>query len=282
MIVAVSSTPSDAANAAKFPSEYIDKVLTNANNLTNQEQSNEINLGGPYHMGNLGTLHRTGDCNLAYDANRGAATIDGFVGLSDLYIRSDDGRLLSFPDNSFYMNIEMVLVVEPAMKIKDCYSDLTAICNTHGNEYDVGEVEILSKTVATTLGNRIAKAISLIIRATSAYEDLEYEDLEYDDLSDYDIAFLEDLLNGKFCPYHRISSRRLTSVNGELVSIDKELATLSMAANTLVTDAVSRRMTNVKGCLADPFVYALYGHSRRNESHGLGYSNDMGGFVVGI
>ncbi|MDR2777041.1 MAG: autotransporter outer membrane beta-barrel domain-containing protein, partial [Puniceicoccales bacterium] len=106
---------------------------------------------------------------------------------------------------------------------------------------------------------------------------------DFSNLSDDDIAFLEDLLNGKFCPYqHKLtSSRRLTSVNGELTSIDGELATISMAANTLVTDAVSRRMASVKGCLADPFIHALYGHSHGKESYGLGYSNNMGGFVVG-
>ncbi|MDR1527969.1 MAG: autotransporter outer membrane beta-barrel domain-containing protein [Puniceicoccales bacterium] len=82
------------------------------------------------------------------------------------------------------------------------------------------------------------------------------------------IVFFEKLLNDEFCPYR-------TKVN-------RELATLSVAANTLVSDAVSRRITNVKGCLADPFVLALYGHSRRSENHGLGYSNDMGGFIVGI
>jgi outer membrane autotransporter protein len=95
------------------------------------------------------------------------------------------------------------------------------------------------------------------------------------------IAFFEDLLNGKFCPYDHLLR---SSVSRELIvsSINRELAMLSMGANTLVSDAISRRTTNVKGCLADPFVYALYGHSHRDETDEFGYSGNMGGFIAGI
>ncbi|MDR1528504.1 MAG: autotransporter outer membrane beta-barrel domain-containing protein [Puniceicoccales bacterium] len=208
-------------------------------------------------MGNLGTLHRTGDFHLDYDKNTGAMAIDGFVGLDDLYIRSDDGRLLLFSDNSFYMKLDMILALEPVLTINHCYSEyLTAICNTYGYEYDVGEVEILSKTVAKTLGNRIAKV----------FKSFQFE---YDDLSDYDIVLLEILLDEVLCPYH-------------LESSSEKMAELSVAAHTLVTNALSDRMTSVKGCLADPFVHAIYGHAHQNEIAQLGYSNHMGGLAIGL
>jgi outer membrane autotransporter protein len=61
-----------------------------------------------------------------------------------------------------------------------------------------------------------------------------------------------------------------------------ELASLVMNANTLVINALAERMTSVKGCLADPFIHALYGHAHQNEIEGIGYNNNMGGFIIGI
>jgi hypothetical protein len=61
-----------------------------------------------------------------------------------------------------------------------------------------------------------------------------------------------------------------------------ELALLVKESNTLVTDALSRRMANVKSRPAAPFIYALYGHSHQDKIAGFGYNNDMGGFVLGL
>jgi hypothetical protein len=61
-----------------------------------------------------------------------------------------------------------------------------------------------------------------------------------------------------------------------------ELASLAVEANTLVTGAISDRLINVKGCLADPFIHAIYGHAHQDEVDGFGYNNNMGGLVLGI
>ncbi|MDR0742111.1 MAG: hypothetical protein LBE98_01460, partial [Puniceicoccales bacterium] len=239
-----------------------------------------------YGIGDISTIKKTGDTSYVNSGDK-TQSISLHVGFDNLYVRSFDGRRISFDaDNSIHCIYNTTnLTLQEAQVEK-----LAAICETHGLTYAVP----MSDFVAENFARRIWQYI-----VSNGASDTEGEGeaskptlkpkpkTEYEvNFSEDTIAFFEKLLNGEFCPYphqNRLaSSRRLTSVNGELTSIDKELATLSMAANTLVTDAVSRRMANVKGCLADPFVYALYGHSRRNESHGLGYSNDMGGFVVGI
>ncbi|MDR0693454.1 MAG: hypothetical protein LBF49_02700 [Puniceicoccales bacterium] len=64
--------------------------------------------------------------------------------------------------------------------------------------------------------------------------------------------------------------------------VNGELASLAVAAHTLLSNAISDRLTNVKGRLADPFIHAVYGHEHQNKLAKWGYSNDMGGFVLGI
>jgi hypothetical protein len=65
--------------------------------------------------------------------------------------------------------------------------------------------------------------------------------------------------------------------------IGDELISLTMTTNNLLTNALSNRMTNVKGCLADPFVQAIYGDTRREHVISeCGYKNNMYGFVLGI
>ncbi|MDR0742725.1 MAG: autotransporter outer membrane beta-barrel domain-containing protein [Puniceicoccales bacterium] len=57
---------------------------------------------------------------------------------------------------------------------------------------------------------------------------------------------------------------------------------LTVTANNLLTDVLSNRMTNVKGCSAEPFVHAVYGHThRKNVVAGYSYKNDTYGFVLG-
>jgi hypothetical protein len=63
--------------------------------------------------------------------------------------------------------------------------------------------------------------------------------------------------------------------------VNVELASLTVAAHTLLSNAISHRLTRVKGRLADPFVHAVYGHSHQHKLAKWGYSNDMGGFVAG-
>ncbi|MDR1173610.1 MAG: autotransporter outer membrane beta-barrel domain-containing protein, partial [Puniceicoccales bacterium] len=54
-------------------------------------------------------------------------------------------------------------------------------------------------------------------------------------------------------------------------------------ANNLLTDAISSRMTSVKGCLANPFVYGLYVHTNRNNIvSGYSPKSDMPGFTLGM
>jgi hypothetical protein len=56
-----------------------------------------------------------------------------------------------------------------------------------------------------------------------------------------------------------------------------------VAANNLLTNAFSNRITNVKGCLTDPFIHAIYGHMHRNNIVSkCNYKNDMFGFVLGV
>ncbi|MDR1457761.1 MAG: autotransporter outer membrane beta-barrel domain-containing protein [Puniceicoccales bacterium] len=65
--------------------------------------------------------------------------------------------------------------------------------------------------------------------------------------------------------------------------IGEELASLTVSANNLLTNALSSRMTNVKGCLADPFVHAVYGRIHRNNIVSkCDYKNDMYGLVLGV
>ncbi|MDR1528303.1 MAG: autotransporter outer membrane beta-barrel domain-containing protein [Puniceicoccales bacterium] len=64
--------------------------------------------------------------------------------------------------------------------------------------------------------------------------------------------------------------------------VNSELASLTLAANTLLTNALADRMISVKGCLADPFIHIIYGHACQNKISGLGYSSHMGGFVMGL
>ncbi|MDR0742024.1 MAG: hypothetical protein LBE98_01000 [Puniceicoccales bacterium] len=60
-----------------------------------------------------------------------------------------------------------------------------------------------------------------------------------------------------------------------------ELAALTVTAHNLLTNAISDRLTRVKGCLADPFIYAIYGHAHQDELTRRGYRSNMGGFVLG-
>jgi hypothetical protein len=63
--------------------------------------------------------------------------------------------------------------------------------------------------------------------------------------------------------------------------VNVELASLTVAAHVLLSNAISDRLTSVKGCLADPFIHAVYGHAHRNNLAKWGYGSDMGGFVLG-
>jgi hypothetical protein len=57
---------------------------------------------------------------------------------------------------------------------------------------------------------------------------------------------------------------------------------LTVTANNLLTNALTSRMTRVKGCLADPFVHGIYGHThRKNIVAGYGYKNNTYGLVLG-
>jgi hypothetical protein len=65
-------------------------------------------------------------------------------------------------------------------------------------------------------------------------------------------------------------------------NVNSELASLTLTANTLVTNAFADRMISVKGYLADPFIHIIYGHTHQNEITKLGYNGYMGGFVIGL
>jgi hypothetical protein len=66
-------------------------------------------------------------------------------------------------------------------------------------------------------------------------------------------------------------------------AISDGLVSLTVTTNSLITNALSNRMTNVKGCLADPFVYAVYGHNQSNVAAECGYKgNTHGGLVLGV
>jgi outer membrane autotransporter protein len=73
-----------------------------------------------------------------------------------------------------------------------------------------------------------------------------------------------------------------SGVNDDDPSVNSELAFITMTANTLLTDALADRMVSVKGCLADPFIHIIYGQAHQNKIAGLGYNNNMCGFVMGL
>ncbi|MDR2629233.1 MAG: autotransporter outer membrane beta-barrel domain-containing protein [Puniceicoccales bacterium] len=67
-----------------------------------------------------------------------------------------------------------------------------------------------------------------------------------------------------------------------ITHVNSELASLTLAANTLLASAIADRMVSVKGCLADPFIHIVYGHACQNKISGLGYNSHMGGFAMGL
>ncbi|MDR0742205.1 MAG: autotransporter outer membrane beta-barrel domain-containing protein [Puniceicoccales bacterium] len=67
-----------------------------------------------------------------------------------------------------------------------------------------------------------------------------------------------------------------------ITHVNPELASLTLAANTLLTNAIADRMVSVKGCLADPFIHIIYGYAHQNKIAELGYNSHMGGFAMGL
>jgi hypothetical protein len=57
---------------------------------------------------------------------------------------------------------------------------------------------------------------------------------------------------------------------------------LAVTTNNLLTNALSSRMTNVKGCSTEPFVHAIYGHSRNDIIKEYGRKDDTYGLVLGV
>jgi outer membrane autotransporter protein len=58
---------------------------------------------------------------------------------------------------------------------------------------------------------------------------------------------------------------------------------LTETANALFINAITDRLTSVKGCLADPFVHIIYGSVHQSKKiSGLGYNSRMGGFIMGL
>ncbi|MDR0742022.1 MAG: autotransporter outer membrane beta-barrel domain-containing protein [Puniceicoccales bacterium] len=55
-----------------------------------------------------------------------------------------------------------------------------------------------------------------------------------------------------------------------------------VSTNNLLTDVLSGRMTNIKGCLANSFVHAIYGHSQNKVVAKYGFKNNIYGFILGI
>ncbi|MDR1457382.1 MAG: autotransporter outer membrane beta-barrel domain-containing protein, partial [Puniceicoccales bacterium] len=77
-------------------------------------------------------------------------------------------------------------------------------------------------------------------------------------------------------------STRIGSFFSTIVSIiGDELAFSAVTTSNLLTDALSSRMTSVKGCLADPFVHAIYSHSQNNIASGCSYKDDAYGLILG-
>ncbi|MDR1528530.1 MAG: autotransporter outer membrane beta-barrel domain-containing protein [Puniceicoccales bacterium] len=57
---------------------------------------------------------------------------------------------------------------------------------------------------------------------------------------------------------------------------------LAVTTNNLLTNALSSRMTNVKGCSTEPFVHAIYGHSRNDIVKEYSRKDDTYGLVLGV
>ncbi|MDR0742021.1 MAG: autotransporter outer membrane beta-barrel domain-containing protein [Puniceicoccales bacterium] len=56
----------------------------------------------------------------------------------------------------------------------------------------------------------------------------------------------------------------------------------TMSANNLLTSALFSHMTNTKGCLSNPFVHAIYGHSQNEVIAEYGFKNDIYGYILGV
>jgi hypothetical protein len=136
-------------------------------------------------------------------------------------------------------------------------------------------------------GEKFSKVNDNLYKLTPAYENMVFSKVidayaEWEDA--LDVWLFNDETNknsGLFVgtgetPFHAVASEYTKQhVNGEVSS-------LTMTANTLVSNAVSDRLTSVKGCLSDPFIHAIYGRAHQNEMAGFGYNNSMGGLVLGL
>jgi hypothetical protein len=64
-------------------------------------------------------------------------------------------------------------------------------------------------------------------------------------------------------------------------TIGDKLASSAVTISNLLTDALSSRMTSVKGCLVNPFVHAIYSHSQNSIDSGCSYKDDAYGLIRG-
>ncbi|MDR2778720.1 MAG: autotransporter outer membrane beta-barrel domain-containing protein [Puniceicoccales bacterium] len=107
---------------------------------------------------------------------------------------------------------------------------------------------------------------------------LQNENMPIEDMFfDYDFFFLN--ANESLESLPNASSDETEYV---VTHVNAELASLTVAANTIFANAISDRIVSVKGCLADPFIHIIYGHAHQDEIAELGYNSNMGGFVIGL
>jgi hypothetical protein len=100
-------------------------------------------------------------------------------------------------------------------------------------------------------------------------------------LDDESAAYLfNDRENGISGLYIGTKQEQSARSQGE-VYVNVELASLAVVAHDLLINAISDRLTHVKGCLADPFIHVIYGHVCQDKLTRRGYHSNMGGFVVG-
>jgi outer membrane autotransporter protein len=261
---------------AAVANEYVDEVLQYVHVFVRDNDLKEVNIGGQYSMGNFETLCRTGDISLDYDLVTGGITVLGNLGLGNLYVKSSDGRQISSDTNSFYMNMELILAAEPVIAIHEFRTE-SLICKEHGRDISIN----FPKNDAMGESDAIGEMLLALMNDSGSVS-----------LRQEDIDFLENLLNGEYCSPSIRKGNTLGNTLGSSAISDfrqsflersnEKMAQLSVIANTLISNAISDRMTSVKGCLSDPFIHAIYGHAHQNEIAELGYNNNMGGLVIGL
>ncbi|MDR1527970.1 MAG: hypothetical protein LBS22_00030 [Puniceicoccales bacterium] len=118
LIAAVSPISSKAWVA----NEFIDGLWQNIRDGGPKKISTSSG-GVTYSIGDLSTIGRTGDFSIDYDTNTGAIRVSGGARFENFYIKSSDGRKISFVDNSIFSKADLIMALEPVITTQEAHAE---------------------------------------------------------------------------------------------------------------------------------------------------------------